>query len=104
MTNKKCSLSLDFTLEIILHIATFVSEADPNFQLDFPAAGITDQSRLTIDRNLYAVTICFWMKTTDIDNYGTPFSYATKDNDNTFTLLDYGGSVAIKDEAFSVYK
>ena len=27
-------------------------------------------------------TICFWMQSEDKDNYGTPFSYATKSEDN----------------------
>ena len=27
-------------------------------------------------------TVCFWMYSEDKDNYGTPFSYATKSEDN----------------------
>lgn len=32
--------------------------------------------------DLLEFTICFWMQTEDKDNYGTPFSYATKQEDN----------------------
>ena len=32
--------------------------------------------------DLLEFTICFWMQTEDKDNYGTPFSYATKYEDN----------------------
>ena len=40
-----------------------------------------------------AATVCFWMKSDDTQNQGTPFSYATADGDNIFTLTDYDGLV-----------
>ena len=33
------------------------------------------------------------MQTEDRDNYGTPFSYATKHEDNELTITDYNGFV-----------
>jgi hypothetical protein len=39
-----------------------------------------------LPRNLTNVvaqfSICFWMKSEDKDNYGTPFSYAVQQEDN----------------------
>ena len=41
----------------------------------------------------FQFTVCFWMKSGDKDNYGTPFSYATLQEDNevipTFVYYDY---------------
>ena len=36
------------------------------------------------ESKLYSLqfTVCFWMYSEDKDNYGTPFSYATKSEDN----------------------
>lgn len=39
----------------------------------------------------YQVSLCLWMKTDDVNNYGTPFSYATDTYDNALTLTDYSG-------------
>ena len=39
-----------------------------------------------------AITVEFWMRSSDACNYGTPFSYATgnyDEADNSFLVLDY---------------
>ncbi|KAL4236643.1 biological adhesion [Mactra antiquata] len=70
------------------------SEIDINFQLDFPStASTTDYAQVDLEPDLSSVTACFWMKTTDEKNQGTPFSYANADGDNIFTLTDYDGFV-----------
>ncbi|XP_053395851.1 sushi, von Willebrand factor type A, EGF and pentraxin domain-containing protein 1-like [Mercenaria mercenaria] len=70
------------------------SEIDIYFQLDFPStASTTDYARVDMDKDLTSVTVCFWMKTDDRENQGTPFSYANADGDNIFTLTDYDGFV-----------
>ena len=42
-------------------------------------------------QDLTAATVCFWMKSDDTSNQGTPFSYATEEGDNILTLTDYDG-------------
>jgi hypothetical protein len=37
--------------------------------------------------------MCAWIKTTDQQNYGTVFSYATDEEANSLTLTDYSGFV-----------
>ena len=39
------------------------------------------------------LSFCFWLSTEDGDNYGTPLSYATAEEDNELTLTDYSGFV-----------
>eukprot|EP00095_Tigriopus_kingsejongensis_P012185 maker-scaffold521_size146803-snap-gene-0.11 protein:Tk12185 transcript:maker-scaffold521_size146803-snap-gene-0.11-mRNA-1 annotation:"hypothetical protein LOTGIDRAFT_233055" len=49
--------------------------------------------------DLDQLSFCFWMRTTDQDNYGTPISYAVPGQDNELTFTDYSGFVlAIKGE------
>ncbi|XP_060574827.1 LOW QUALITY PROTEIN: sushi, von Willebrand factor type A, EGF and pentraxin domain-containing protein 1-like [Ruditapes philippinarum] len=65
---------------------------DTNFQLDFPVTVSTmDYARVDMKQDLTSATVCFWMKTDDQQNQGTPFSYANEDGDNMFTLTDYDG-------------
>ena len=71
-----------------------IPEIDIYFQLDFPStATTTDYARMKMGRDMTAATVCFWMKSDDTQNQGTPFSYATADGDNIFTLTDYDGFV-----------
>jgi hypothetical protein len=72
-------------------VCVFSSEVTSLYQLDFPSAGTTDYATATIDRPLSALTVSFWMMSTDFDNYGTPFSYAVPNMDNALTLMDYNG-------------
>ena len=44
-------------------------------------------------RPLRQITMCAWIKTTDQQNYGTVFSYATDEEANSLTLTDYSGFV-----------
>ena len=71
-----------------------------DFDLGFPVAGT---SNYVIMQNgmpaLHALTVTFWMRTTDTANAGTPLSYATRNadgsvQDNAFTISDYN-SIAI---------
>ncbi|KAL3867860.1 hypothetical protein ACJMK2_040706, partial [Sinanodonta woodiana] len=70
-----------------------VEEIDIYFQLDFPStASTTDYAKVPMRKDLTAATLCFWMKSDDTLNQGTPFSYASPDGiDNAFTLTDYDG-------------
>lgn len=68
------------------------TELTSQYQMDFPSAGTSDYASLTIDRPLSALTIAFWMKSSDT-SYGTPFSYAVGSMDNALSLLDYTGFV-----------
>ena len=73
-----------------LIIVVCVVEIDMYFQLDFPTtATTTDYAKVKVGKDLSTATVCFWMKTDDQENQGTPFSYATSDGDNVFTLSDY---------------
>ena len=73
-----------------------ISEIDIYFQLDFPTtASTTDYARVKMGQDLTAATVCFWMKSDDSSNQGTPFSYATEEGDNILTLTDYDGYITV---------
>ena len=76
-------------------------EVQPDFELSFENSpstetldyvlldGFTEDLKEVIQKKqlwflLQSVqfTVCFWMYSEDKDNYGTPFSYATKSEDN----------------------
>ncbi|XP_060566363.1 sushi, von Willebrand factor type A, EGF and pentraxin domain-containing protein 1-like isoform X2 [Ruditapes philippinarum] len=61
------------------------------FQLEFPTETYMECAHVDMEQNLKSATVCFWMKTDDSMNNGTPFSYANEDGDNMFTLTDYNG-------------
>nr|CAD7573337.1 unnamed protein product [Timema californicum] len=62
--------------------------------LRFPSSSTTDYIILNgPDIKLNEVTVCLWLRSADKFNYGTIFSYATKLQDNSFTLTDYNGFV-----------
>ena len=69
-----------------------LSELEVQYLLDFPIAGIFNYTSTTIDQDMTSVTASFWMKTDDIINQGTPFSYASSDDmDNALTITSYDG-------------
>jgi CUB/sushi domain-containing protein len=70
-----------------------VAEQSIGFNLDFEVSGIYEYVMLDgMLPALHAITCAFWMKSSDLINYGTPISYALEDNrDNTFLLTDYNG-------------
>lgn len=75
-----------------MYLTLIVPDIDPNFQLDFPpTATTTDYAMVDMGVDLSAATVCFWMRTDDTQNQGTPFSYANSDGNNMFTLTDYDG-------------
>lgn len=66
----------------------------PDYALYFPKPGVSDFSIAQgPGEDLKALTLCAWVKTNSSSSYGTIFSYATPESDNTLTLLDYGGLV-----------
>ncbi|XP_075416413.1 sushi, von Willebrand factor type A, EGF and pentraxin domain-containing protein 1 isoform X2 [Tenrec ecaudatus] len=71
------------------------TERSRSFNLDFEVSGIYGYVMLDgVLPSLHAVTCTFWMKSSDIFNYGTPISYALDNGqDNTFLLTDYNGWV-----------
>ncbi|XP_042878589.1 sushi, von Willebrand factor type A, EGF and pentraxin domain-containing protein 1-like isoform X2 [Penaeus japonicus] len=70
------------------------TEMSTDFVLEFPTSGILDYAAIEkVPRPMNSSSVCFWMKTDDRDNYGTPFSYATDSHDNAFTITDYSGFV-----------
>ncbi|MEJ1282873.1 sushi von Willebrand factor type A EGF and pentraxin domain containing 1 [Cricetulus griseus] len=71
------------------------TEQPSGFNLDFEVSGIYGYVILDgVLPSLHAITCAFWMKSSDVINYGTPISYALEgDNDNTFLLTDYNGWV-----------
>lgn len=70
-----------------------VAEQPSGFNLDFEVSGIYGYVLLDgVLPTLHAITCAFWMKSSDVINYGTPISYALEGNkDNTFLLTDYNG-------------
>ncbi|XP_021351273.1 sushi, von Willebrand factor type A, EGF and pentraxin domain-containing protein 1-like [Mizuhopecten yessoensis] len=70
------------------------TELTDNYMLDFPSSGVTNYTTTTINTDLTALTVSFWMKTDDDTNQGTPFSYSSSNTmDNAFTLTNYEGFV-----------
>ncbi|XP_071546933.1 sushi, von Willebrand factor type A, EGF and pentraxin domain-containing protein 1-like isoform X1 [Panulirus ornatus] len=70
------------------------TEMPTDFVMEFPSSGILDYVSLEgFKQPLTAASLCFWMHSNDRENYGTPFSYATDDQDNAFTVTDYNGFV-----------
>ncbi|KAK7100185.1 sushi, von Willebrand factor type A, EGF and pentraxin domain-containing protein 1-like isoform X2 [Littorina saxatilis] len=67
------------------------SEIDALYQLDFPTASTVNYALMPIDNPLTSLTVSFWMRSDDTDNYGTAFSYAVPNIDNALTLTDYNG-------------
>ncbi|KAM7319810.1 hypothetical protein ACRRTK_021493 [Alexandromys fortis] len=71
------------------------TEQPSGFNLDFEVSGIYGYVILDgVLPSLPAITCAFWMRSSDVINYGTPISYALDgDKDNTFLLTDYNGWV-----------
>ncbi|XP_044748344.1 sushi, von Willebrand factor type A, EGF and pentraxin domain-containing protein 1-like isoform X2 [Coccinella septempunctata] len=78
----------------LTHGNTCEKQYDHNYVLVFERYRTTDFIRLpTFKNDLKEITVCMWVKVTDTFNYGTLISYATKENDNAFTLTDYTGLI-----------
>ena len=78
--------------------STCDTTVNSEFSLEFTSAGKLDyavwEGGLRTDtKPLRQMTMCGWIKTTDQQNYGTVFSYATDDEANSLTLTDYSGFV-----------
>ncbi|PWA28849.1 hypothetical protein CCH79_00012875 [Gambusia affinis] len=70
------------------------TEMSSAFNLDFEVSGIHGYVMMDgVMPALTEITCSFWMKSTDVTNYGTPVSYAVEGSDNAFLLIDYNGWV-----------
>lgn len=70
----------------------FETEMSSEFLVHFKTAGTLDFIKVDqLRESLEQFTLCLWLNTTDRSNYGTPFSYATDEFDNSLTLTDYNG-------------
>ena len=69
----------------------YIPELSPDFVLSMTSSGTRDYAQTELHQSLTAVTVSFWMRSDDQENYGTPFSYANSPSDNAFTLTDYSG-------------
>ncbi|XP_013383226.1 sushi, von Willebrand factor type A, EGF and pentraxin domain-containing protein 1 [Lingula anatina] len=70
------------------------TELSTFFQLNFGMSGTLDHSIVHgPHKDLSEITVAFWMKTSDKDNYGTAISYSTLEENNTFAITDYSGFV-----------
>ncbi|XP_068090442.1 sushi, von Willebrand factor type A, EGF and pentraxin domain-containing protein 1 isoform X2 [Hyperolius riggenbachi] len=70
------------------------TEQPYGFNLDFDVSGIYGYVMLdNVLPTMNAITCAFWMKSSDVTNYGTPISYAIDGSDNAFLLTDYNGWV-----------
>ncbi|XP_055850418.1 sushi, von Willebrand factor type A, EGF and pentraxin domain-containing protein 1-like, partial [Episyrphus balteatus] len=66
----------------------------PDFVMKFSKASTLNYVKMKgPDHDLSEFSFCTWIKTDDSFTYGAVLSYATKDNDNAFTLTDYSGFV-----------
>ncbi|XP_022091528.1 sushi, von Willebrand factor type A, EGF and pentraxin domain-containing protein 1-like [Acanthaster planci] len=78
-----------------------------DFDLLFPTASTSDYVMLQGTMpGLNALTLAFWMRTTDTANAGTPLSYATREadgtvQDNAFTVTDYNSLAFIINGEFT---
>lgn len=59
------------------------------YTLLFPSKGVSDYANLWGMRSLTQFTVCFWMKSSDAGDGGTPFSYAVPGKDNELILYNY---------------
>ncbi|KZS17024.1 putative Sushi [Daphnia magna] len=78
--------------------STCDTTVNPEFSLEFTSAGKLDYAvweggLRTHSKPLGQLSLCAWIKTTDQQNYGTVFSYATDEEANSLTLTDYSGFV-----------
>ncbi|XP_057660658.1 sushi, von Willebrand factor type A, EGF and pentraxin domain-containing protein 1-like isoform X1 [Diorhabda carinulata] len=64
------------------------------YTFNFNEYSVTNYIKLKpLSQNLTEITVCLWVQTLDEVNYGTILSYATRNNDNAFTITDYTGLV-----------
>ncbi|XP_078379112.1 neuronal pentraxin-1-like isoform X1 [Oculina patagonica] len=63
--------------------------SDNDYALYFPNNGVTDYTNIWGMRSLTQFTVCFWMKSSDTNSRGTPFSYAVPGQDNELIIYNY---------------
>ncbi|KAK9871009.1 hypothetical protein WA026_009969 [Henosepilachna vigintioctopunctata] len=87
-TNFECNCPKPF------HGANCENEYNANYSIVFERFKTSDYVRLPVlEIDLQEISVCLWLKVTDNFNYGTLVSYATRENDNAFTLTDYTGLI-----------
>lgn len=64
------------------------------FLLDFPMRTNYMHARVTrsLVKELFALTVCFWVKPGPGPGLGTPFSYAVPGQANELVLIEWGGN------------
>eukprot|EP00111_Clytia_hemisphaerica_P015651 TCONS_00046199-protein len=80
-----------------------------DFDLSFQSRVSTSFSSVHGRKDLYHVTLAFWMRTSDDENFGTPISYAVRRpdgtvDDNAFFMNDYSSfNLGINNETESLH-
>jgi len=82
---------------VIVHVC--VTETQTHFDVLFRRRSVTDYIVVALRRPsvvIQSLTACLWLRTDDLDNYGTVWSYAVHTNwlsadaaSNAFTAYDY---------------
>ena len=87
----------------------FILVESSDFDLSFQSRVSTSFSSVHGRKNLYHLTLAFWMRTSDDENYGTPISYAVRRpdgiiDDNAFFMNDYSNfNFGINNETESLH-
>ena len=85
-STKPTSVTLKFTLSPFLELGS-------DFDIGFQNREAPTFSAIEGKYDLSQLTVAFWMRTSDLNNKGTPLSYANTHNgkidDNAFVLTDY---------------
>ncbi|XP_066591150.1 sushi, von Willebrand factor type A, EGF and pentraxin domain-containing protein 1-like isoform X2 [Prorops nasuta] len=88
ITNYTCVCSVPFTG------IQCETELSSDYVMHFSKSGITDYVMMKgPSRNISEISVCLWLQSLDVFNYGTILSYATEFSDNAFTITDYNGFV-----------
>ncbi|KAJ7380290.1 hypothetical protein OS493_011006 [Desmophyllum pertusum] len=85
----KSNAGLSVKVQAMSQRLTTLERQGADYALLFPRRGTGDYVITRGMPSLTAVTVCFWMKTSDTGNEGTPLSYAVPGRDNEWDLVDY---------------
>ncbi|KAJ7383576.1 biological adhesion [Desmophyllum pertusum] len=87
----KSNAALSMQVQAMSQRLTTLERQGANYDLLFPRKGTSDYVITRSMPSLTAVTVCFWMKTTDTGNEGTPLSYAESGSSgrDELVLFDY---------------
>ncbi|KAL0114992.1 hypothetical protein PUN28_010511 [Cardiocondyla obscurior] len=97
LNNGRCiNYMYDYVCECLIPFAGHDCEIElsSDYVMHFIKSGTTDYVAIKgPTRDLFQLSVCLWLQSMDIFNYGTVLSYATTFHDNAFTLTDYNGLV-----------